>query len=72
MTGLLTISRVVPVAGGGGVQPGSVLLHDDAGHDVFKRLLQLCQTGQTGLDHAVSPLVHFCVLNKYIDSGKSG
>ena len=37
-------------------------LHDDTGHDVFKRLLQLGEAGQAGLHHAVGPLVHLGVL----------
>ena len=35
-----------------------VLLHDDAGHNVLERLLQLGQARQAGLNHPVGPLVH--------------
>ena len=39
-------------------------LHDDAGHDVFKWLLQLGEAGQAGLHHTVGPLVHLGVLHQ--------
>ena len=56
--GAAPVRAVVPVAGGGRVEARPVLLHDDAGHNVLERLLELGQAGQAGLNHPVGPLVH--------------
>ena len=37
-------------------------LHDDTGHDVLERLLELRQTREAGLNYSVGPLVHLGVL----------
>ena len=37
-------------------------LHDDTGHDVLERLLELRQTRKAGLNYPVGPLVHLGVL----------
>ena len=39
-------------------------LHDDAGHDVLERLLELGQAREAGLHYAVGPLVHLRVLKE--------
>ena len=45
-------------------------LHDDTGHDVLERLLELRQTRQTGLNYPVGPLVHLGVLKSaLLESG---
>lgn len=54
----LTVGRVIPVARAGGVEPGPVLLHDDARDDVFERLVEARQPLQTHLHHARSPLTN--------------
>lgn len=56
------IGLIVPVAGAGCVQPGPILLHDDTGHNVLERFVQLGQLVQTLLHHVCRPLVYSVVL----------
>jgi len=40
--GAAAVRRVVPVAGGGRVEPGPVFLHDDARNYILEGFLQFC------------------------------
>lgn len=60
---------VVPEAGAGGVQAGTVLLHDHTGDDIFVGFLQLGQHAEAGLHHRASPVVHLVVLVRIAADG---
>lgn len=57
-----SIGRVIPVAGTGGVQSCSVLLHNHRSDNVLERSAQFGQLVQALLDDVGSPLVDFVVL----------
>lgn len=56
------IRLIVPVAGTGRMQTGSILLHDHRGNNVLVRFLFLGQHREARLHHLTCPIVHLIVL----------
>lgn len=57
-----SIGGIVPEAGAGCLQTGSILLHHDTGNNVLEGFVKLAKLTQALLHYIIGPLVHSAVL----------